>query len=192
MARQRRHSRTNSRRYERKIQHRQWFTNAGFGGTATVTLKAGNDTDNLIKIFVDPLKGDDQTVLRTRGFVNFSDLQAGEPMNGVFGMTVLPNKTAENGTASDLPNPLVDADTTDWFVWQPISVPNVDTSSSSTEQDIVVAELSPPMLLEIDSKAKRIIEAAESVVGILGLGPKAAISSKEIEFQYLIRTLVGY
>lgn len=186
----RRRMRRRSTRHERKIEHRQWFTNAGFTGADNVTLKAGNDTDNLLKVFVDPLKGDDQTILRTRGYVAVDFGNPGVPVNAVLGMTVLPDKTAENASESDLPNPMVDADSNDWFVWQPFLFPKVNTTDSSGNDD-VLAELAPHNLV-IDSKAKRILQANESVVAILGLGPEAAINSKSLHFAYSVRTLVGY
>lgn len=184
----RRTRRRRSMRHERKIEHRQWITNSGMGGH-NVTLKAGIDSNNLIKLATDPLKGDDQTILRTRGFVNAYYSTLGTPCIGVLGGLVLPNKTASNASVSDLPHPLVDEDTTDWFVWQPFAFgASIGTGTEETE-DIYLAQT---LEMPIDSKAKRIMEASESVVWILGLHPEAAVSNKQIDFAWVVRTLVGY
>lgn len=185
----RRTHRRSRRTYERKIEHRQWYTESGVK-TETVTLKAGADTDNVVKITVDPLKGDDQTILRTRGFVNVQTSALGQDTIAVLGGLVLPNKTAENASSADLPNPLVDADTTDWFVWHPFMIPSsIADSGSETPED--AAALTNNMLA-VDSKAKRIMEASESVVWILGMNPPQAVSGKSFQFAYCLRTLVGY
>lgn len=188
MARTRRRSSRSRGRYERKIEHRQWFTSS-FSGEPGLTLKAGSDTDNILKLGIDPLKGDDQTILRTRGYFCFYNVSANTSINCVLGGIVLPNKTANNASVSDLPNPLLDADSTDWFVWQPFPItPQLGASASDDAEAAVISNLQMP----IDSKAKRIMEAAESVVWVVGFHPGAAISNKEFEFLGLVRTLVGY
>jgi len=185
MPRQRRMRR--NRRYERKIEHRQWFTNSGhFEGN--ITFKNGADTDNVVKVMVDPLKGDDQTILRTRGYVVPSVNGANADIQMVLGAIVLPNKTAENASASDLPNPLVDSDSTDWFVWMPFLV-TAELGGTNNVEEVTMASA---LNLEIDSKAKRIMEASDSVVWILGGNPEAAVSAKSLVVNYCIRTLVGY
>lgn len=188
MARYRRRSSRSNRGGERRIEHRQWFTTSGFSDS-THTFKGGADTDNVVKIAVDPLKGDDQTILRTRGIITpfFSAFE--QQTNAALGGIVLPNKTAQNSSVSELPNPLLDEDTTDWFVWHPITVP-YDISNTGTDEDD--DEVMAGDQVMVDSKAKRIMEASESVVWVLGLAPQAAVTSKRIAFQYLLRTLVGY
>lgn len=184
----RRHSRRRTR-HERKIEHRQWFTSSGFSA-GSLTLKAGADSDNVVKIAVDALKGDDQTILRTRGYINIATSELGSDTIGVLGGIVLPNKTAQNASNSELPNPLVDADSTDWFVWHPFAISgSIADSGDETPAD---ANLAETLEMPIDSKAKRIMEASESVVWVLGLNPKAAVSSKSVDFVYCLRTLVGY
>jgi len=176
-------------RRERSIEHRQWFTNSGIA-SETVTLKAGADTDNVAKIAVDPLKGDDQTILRTRGFVNISTSALGSDTIAVLGGIVLPDKTANNASTSDLPNPLVDGDTTDWFVWHPFMIPSsIGDSGTETPEDAATLTVN---YLPVDSKAKRIMEASESVVWLLGMNAEQAVSSKSFQFNYCLRTLVGY
>lgn len=155
---------------------------------STITWKAGADTDNVVKIGVDPLKGDDQTILRTRGYIVPSVNGADADINCVLGGIVLPNKTAANASASDLPNPLVDGDTTDWFVWMPFLV-TAELGGTNNVEEVTIAASYP---LEVDSKAKRIMEASESVVWILGGNPESAISSKSLVVNYNLRTLVGY
>lgn len=185
--------RTHTRRYsrERKIQHRQWFTSSGVENKTGVNLKAGADTDNVIKIAVDALKGDDCTILRTRGFINVFGTNFAVDTIGALGGIVLPNKTANNASTSDLPNPLVDADSTDWFVWTPIGFQgSLADSGDATPEDQQLSVLQ--IANNIDSKAKRIMEASDSVVWILGLNPQAAVTSKALDFMYCIRTLVGY
>jgi hypothetical protein len=180
------------RRYERKIEHRQWFTSSEADKLATVTVKAGADTDNVIKLAVDPLKGDDQTILRTRGFFHFTQTAIAKPGVAVLGGIVLPNKMAADASAAELPNPLLDSDTTDWFVWQPTIIPaDVAASGTVTEQDAVEAAVIE-WSSEVDSKAKRIMEAAESVVWILGMNAAQAESNKAVSYSYVLRTLVGY
>lgn len=189
MGRRRRSASRRSTRYERKIEHRQWFTSSGFA-EQTVTLKAGADTDNVVKIAVDQLKGDDQTILRTRGIVAVATSALGSDTIAVLGGIVLPNKTASNASTDELPSPLVDADTTDWFVWHPFMIPSsIADSGDETPADAVITE---PNQMHVDSKAKRIMEASESVVWLLGLNPKAAVSGKQFNVAYNLRTLVGY
>lgn len=188
MARMHRRSRRYERR-ERKIQHRQWFTTTQITNS-TVTLKQGDDTDNLIKIAVDQFKGDDQTILRTRGIFSVINSALGADCIGVLGGVVLPNKTAANASTDDLPNPLVDSDTTDWFVWYPFFLEgNTSDSGSETPEDALLREAQH---MNIDSKAKRIMEASESVVWVLGLNAENAVSSKSIKTSLCLRTLVGY
>jgi len=188
MARQRRYER---RRQSsgRKLEHRQWFTSSGFA-SETVSLKAGADTSNVVKITTDQLKGDDQTILRTRGLVAVATSALGADTIAVLGGIVLPNKTAANASADELPSPLVDADTTDWFVWHPFVIPSsIADSGDETPSDAVLTE---PNYMHVDSKAKRILEASESVVWLLGLNPQAVVSSKTFRIAYNLRTLVGY
>jgi len=178
-------------RGERKIEHRQWYTDSGFH-TGNVTLKAGADTDNVVKLAVQALKGDDQTILRTRGiFVPYFQ-NLGTEVIAVLGGIVLPNKIAANATASDLPNPLVDADTTDWFVWMPVYVPTDLGVSGGGTDDQTDASYSGGQDFTVDSKAKRIMEASESVVWLMGFNAAAAVSAKPISVAYTTRALVGY
>lgn len=188
MARYRR-SRSN-RRYERKIEHRQWFTISG-RESQSWTTKAGADTDNVIKLATSQLKGDDQTILRTRGFFECTFNDFGDSFVGVLGGIVLPNKTAANASTDELPNPLVDGDTTDWFVWQPFYVTE-DLGKTSGGDSGEVIEASQDLSVMIDSKAKRIMEASESVVWVVGLNTATAVSAKTLTFSYIVRTLVGY
>lgn len=189
MARRRSSRRRYDQRTSRKIEHRQWFTTTEIQ-TSTVTFKQGSDTDNVVKLAVDNLKGDDQTILRTRGQIAISTSTLGADTMFVLGGIVLPNKTAANAGTTDLPSPLVDSDTTDWFVWHPFMVEgNVADSGSETPEDAVLRQT---MMLDVDSKAKRIMEASESVVWILGGSPENAISSKTFKSMLNIRTLVGY
>lgn len=185
----RRRSRRRSMRHERKIEHRQWFTTSDISNH-TVTLKAGTDSDNLIKLAVTPFKGDDQTILRTRGFINVYGSTLGTPCNGILGATVLPNRTANEGTPSDLPNPFLDADGTDWFVWHPFAFAGgIEDSGTVDGADVFLAQT---FELPVDSKAKRIMEAAESVVWVMAFEPEAAVTSKRVSVAYCLRTLVGY
>jgi len=189
MGRRRRSSRMRGSQYERKINHRQWFTSSTFN-SFTLTLKNGADTDNVARIAVDPLKGDDCTILRTRGLVNIQASTLGADTIAVLGGIVLPNKTANNASASELPSPLVDADTTDWFVWHPFMIPGTlsDSGTETPADSAAVQSLQMP----IDSKGKRIMEASESVVWILGFNPNGAVASKTVTTSVLTRTLVGF
>jgi hypothetical protein len=155
-------------------------------------LKAGPDTDNVVKITTDQLKGDDQTILRTRGTITIANTALGTDAVGALGAIVLPNKTAAQAGSSEIPNPLVDADTTDWFVWQPLIVEASLTDTGAETGEEASAAAANVMNFHIDSKAKRIMEAAESVVWCLGLNPVSAVSSKQFRFGYVFRTLVGY
>jgi len=83
---------------------------------------------------------------------------------------------------------LVDGDTTDWFVWMPFLV-TAELGGTNNVEEVTIAASYP---LEVDSKAKRIMEASESVVWILGGNPESAISSKSLVFNFNLRTLVGY
>jgi len=186
MARYRRR-RNYSRSTSKKIEHRQWFTNSGHS-ESTVTWKQGADTNNVLKIAVDPLKGDDQTILRTRGYVVPSVNGADADIQCVLGGIVLPNKTANNASTSELPNPLVDADSTDWFVWMPFLV-TAELGGTNNVEEVTIAASYP---LEVDSKSKRIMEASDSVCWILGANPETAITSKNFVVNYCLRTLVGY
>ena len=177
---------TTRRRYERKIEHRQWFTKTGFHTESVTASTAGS----VSKIVVDPLRGDDQTILRTRGIVAVEASALSADTNAVLGAIVLPNKTANNASASELPNPFIDTDTTNWFVWHPFNIPSgiVDSGSlTGADQSLLL-----PNQMPIDSKAKRIMEASESVVWVIGLMPKADVSNKNISIAYTIRSLVGY
>lgn len=188
MARHRRRY-SRSSRHERKIQHRQWFSTSGFAN-GNLTLQTGANTGNVFKVAVDQLKGDDQTILRTRGLVSVSSSALANDTIAVLGGIVLPNKTAANASTSELPNPLLDDDSTDWFVWHPFMIPgSVADTGDTTPADtaFLIANDMP-----IDSKAKRILEASESVVWILGFNPKGAVSNKAISVAYNLRTLVGY
>ena len=174
------------RRYERKIEHRQWFTTTGFYKT-NVSIAA---TGSVYKVFVDPLRGDDQTILRTRGIVAVNASALGSDSMAVLGAIVLPNKTANNASNAELPNPFMDQDTTNWFVWHPFTIPaTIADTGAETPADAV---FSLPNELPVDSKAKRIMEASESVVWLLGFIPSSAVSSKAVSVGYTIRTLVGY
>ena len=181
------HRRSQRRRYERKIEHRQWFTNVGFHSSSITTSGTGSQ---IVKVFVDPLRGDDQTILRTRGIVAVNLSSLGQDAIGVMAATVLPNKTANNASFSELPNPFVDEDTTNWFVWHPFTIGRTlaDSGSASSSEESFV----PVNSMHIDSKAKRIMEASESVVWILGVSPQAAVSNKGFTVGYTIRSLVGY
>jgi len=185
----RRRRTTPKRRYERKIEHRQWFTITEFFN-GSLTLAAGADSSNVYKIAVDQLKGDDQTILRTRGLIAVQTAAFTSDAVAVLGGIVLPNKTAANAGSSELPHPLVDADTTDWFVWHPFMIPATldDTGSESGSEGALLA----PNEMPIDSKAKRIMEASESVVWLLGIAPKTAQTSKALNVAMVTRTLVGY
>jgi len=184
-ARRMRHRRRST---SRKLEHRQWFTTTG-RFDANVTLAAGADSDNVIKFAVDALKGDDQTVLRTRGIVYIEGAAFTASVMAVLGGIVLPNKVAQDVSNSDLPNPLVDADTTDWFVWQPFAIPpSLSDSGSETGAESMAAPLNMP----VDSKAKRIIEASESVVWCMGFNAPGAQSAKNVKIGYVLRCLVGY
>jgi len=187
MGRRRRRS-YSPRRHERKIEHRQWFTNSGVN-QETISLANGLGTNNLVKVSVDALKGDDQTILRTRGYVIVDTTTFASSAVAVLGGIVLPNKTAQQASNTELPNPLVDADTTDWFVWQPFQIPATvaDTGSESAPEASAFS-----VNMQIDSKAKRIMEASESVVWIVGFNASSAESNKDIAMSYCLRTLVGY
>ena len=155
-----------------------------------MTLAQGAASGNVAKVFTDQLKGDDQTILRTRGYVIPSTNHAATDIQACLGMIVLPNRIATEASNSELPNPLVDSDTTDWFVWQPFLIPaSLDQSSSDDEDPVILAASFP---LEVDSKAKRLMEASESVVCVVGFNPFAAVSSQTITFNFNLRTLVGY
>jgi len=188
MARSRRNY-SRGTRYERKINHRQWFTSSGFAN-ANVTLKAGADTSNVLKITTDQLKGDDQTILRTRGLVTVALSSLGTATIAVLGGIVLPNKTAANASTDELPSPLVDADSTDWFVWHPFTIPpTVADTGEPTPTDVLFTDVND---MAVDSKAKRKLEASDSVVWLLGFNPEGAVSAKNVKVAYNIRTLVGY
>lgn len=183
----RRMRRSSRRMHERKITHRQWYTTSGITNI-TLNLAQGTGNQNVSKLFVDPLKGDDQTILRTRGFVVPQMAQISTDLVCVLGGIVLPNRVANDASISELPNPLVDADTTDWFVWQPFLKPY--SSTGGTEDQRV--EQASAIPLEVDSKAKRIMEASESVVWIIGYNAATNVTSDAFRVAYCLRTLVGY
>jgi len=189
MARARRYERRRSGSYERKINHRQWYTSSSFE-THTVTLKTGADTDNIVPIVRDQLKGDDCTILRTRGIVSIQASTLGADCIAVLGGIVLPNKIALNASASELPNPLVDSDSTDWFVWHPFMLPGTlsDSGTETPADSAAVTSLEMP----VDSKAKRIMEASDSVMWLLGINANGAVASKSFTFSVCLRTLVGF
>ena len=54
--------------YSRKIGQQQWFTSCGIE-LQNWMLKANADMDSTIKLIVDPLKSDNQTILQTRGYI---------------------------------------------------------------------------------------------------------------------------
>lgn len=183
--RRRRYSGTRTK----KLEHRQWFSNSWFSNVTT-TLKNGADTDNVVLIGYDPLKGDDQTILRTRGLVNIVASTLGADVLAVLGGIVLPNKVVNNASPSELPNPLVDTDSTNWFVWHPFMIPGtLADSGTETPSDAATVQT---FEMPVDSKAKRIMEASESVAWILGMNSNGAVSSKTFTMSSIIRTLVGY
>ena len=120
--------------------------------------------------------------------VNLSNL--GQDAVAVLAATVLPNKTAQQASASELPNPFIDEDTTNWFVWHPFTVGRTlaDSGAASSSEESFV----PVNSMHIDSKAKRIMEASESAVWVMGIAPQAAISNKGFTVGYTVRSLVGY
>lgn len=129
------------------------------------------------------LKDDDCTVLRTRGqisciFAGASDER--QQLRLVLGFQVLPAKFA-SATADNLPNPLVQDDTDDWFVWQPARI--VDSGASFIEYSF-----------DVDSKAMRKMEAASVVVPVLGIqSPVRAFGAGDsIVAVGALRVLVGY
>jgi len=171
MARMRRRS---TRTYERKIDHREWFVVYG-----VETFNLANDaTLQIRKVFNESLRGDDCTILRTRGSFTWEseDVAAGAGTNCVFGMTHLPAKFS---TLSDsmLPNPLAETESDDWFHWQP--VPAIDSAS--------------PMPMIIDSKAMRKLPADYQAFGVLGyVSNTQPGSSVGVVMTYTLRILVGY
>jgi len=172
MARMRRRSTT--RGYERKIEHREWFTVAG---VESFNL-ASNTTIQLRKLFNEALRGDDCTILRTRGLMTWEseDVAAGVGINCVLGMTHLPAKFS---TLADsmLPNPLNETESDDWYVWQPVGA--IDSAS--------------PELQIVDSKAMRKLPSDYQSFGVLGYqssgSPGASVG---IVLTYTFRILVGY
>jgi len=176
-------------RHERKITHRQWFSDSAFH-QETITLKNGADTDNVILFNQATLKGDDQTILRTRGTVSIQASTLGVDVIAVLGATVLPNKVVNNASPSELPNPLVDADSTDWFVWHPFMIPGTLADSGDETPSDAASTLS--LIMPIDSKAKRIMEASDSVAWIIGMNANGVVSGKTFTFSTCLRTLVGY
>lgn len=188
MARYSRRRRYSSGR-TKKLEHKQWFTESAFGAK-TVTLKNGADTDNVVFMTNSPLKGDDQTILRTRGRINIVASTLGADCWAVLGATVLPAKVAANASPQELPNPLVDEDGTDWFVWHPFMIPG--TLADSGNETPADASAITTFDMPIDSKAKRRMEAADNVVWLLGINANGAVSSKTFTYAWCVRTLVGY
>jgi len=173
--------RRSNERYERKINHRQWFTNL-----VGQSFNPLDSTDaQLVSLPSMTLKSDDCTVLRTRGQI---DVAVQHPSDStlvrcVLGMIVMPAKYANE--VSNLPNPLEQNDSDDWFVWQ-----------SAEWMDVVVIGGTTSLLysLKVDSKAMRKMEADEVVKPVIGIqAPLAAFGSDDrVYFVGVNRVLVGY
>lgn len=190
MGRRRRMRRT--MRHERKINHRQWYADVGNFDVQNLSLSEGVTHANMVKVKVQALRGEDCTILRSRGVFATGFASGGVELAAVLGATVLPNRTANQASVSDLPNPMIDAESNDWFVWYPFVIPeNVDNAGAATA-DVVEAVAMSQNNVPIDSKAKRILEANESVVWVCAFSPQSAVSDFDASFTYALRTLVGY
>lgn len=164
-----------SQHYEKKIEHREWYTEM-FG---TAFDPASNRDVQLLAFPAMTLKSDDCTILRTRGEIGVLGLAltAADILRLVLGMIVLPAKYAAE--TSTLPNPLIQTDSDDWFVWQPATPVRVGNLEYR---------------FEIDSKAMRKMESDSVVVPIMGIqSPLGAFDSNDrINFVGTVRILVGY
>lgn len=173
----RRRSYRREENYERKIEHREWFTEL----VGTNYDPANNQDVQLLALPNMTLKSDDCTVLRTRGYVNVDGQALGQAnlLRLVLGMTTLPAKYADE--ISNLPNPLTQDDSDDWFVWQPAVI---EASTSNTQI----------YRFEVDSKAMRKMESDTVVKPIIGIqSPLAAFGSDDrISIVGVMRVLVGY
>lgn len=171
--------RYNSHYSGKKLNHREWYTQVH-----SAKWDVPQDTNtHLQKVYFDQLKGDDCTILRTRGVINVDFVSPTKGFSAAFGALTLPNRYAAE--ASNLPNPFTATDTDDWFVWSPIIFTEVGAAQagSSAYRGII----------PVDSKAKRKLAADEGVLGVIGFHFNVAPgASAECNANALLRTLVGY
>lgn len=127
------------------------------------------------------LKSDDATILRTRGVgsISFDSVDLDTRPAMTLGALVIPGKYKNERTT--IPNPLVSSDTDDWFLWMPFAgMPMGGTGAKVVD-------------FEIDSKAKRKMQADESVLFILGINVATAFGSDDrLDLAFNFRVLVGY
>lgn len=167
------------RRYERKIEHREWFLSSPASGFDP----AQNTNVQLLALPNQALKSDDCTILRTRGHLACQGTGLGNPplmLRLALGMIVLPAKYASE--TSTLPNPLTATDSDDWFVWMAGAL------------ILEAASATPLYEFQIDSKAMRKMESDSVVKPIVGIqSPITAFGSDDrLSFVGTIRFLVGY
>ena len=179
-----RRRRRTAERHERVIEHRQWFTEQ----VGDSFNPADNSNEQLFTLDSMTLKSDDCTILRTRGKVHvyvdhLSD--ASQPIQMVLGACVLPAKYA--GETSNLPNPLKQNESDDWFLWVPASIVHVQAVTSGSGV-VAIYEF------DIDSKAMRKMQAVDVVKPIVGVAsdPTAFGSDDRIFIGGVFRILVGY
>lgn len=172
MARTHRRRRTSG--YERKIDHREWFTSQI---SQQIDPSDNNELQGHVFAPAMSLRSDDCTILRTRGCIDVfgAGLPANSPIRLVFGMLVLPAKFA--AVTSALPSPLIGTDSDDWFVW--LHARHVTTGSWD---------------FMIDSKAMRKVQADEVAVQVLAFqSPVTAFASgSRLNVSGVVRVLVGY
>lgn len=167
-----------------RLQHKEWFP---FIFTPELD-PAANANPQVFFIGTTDLKNDDCTILRTRGAGSVV-LENVNPTAGALrpaftlGALTIPSKYKSDRT--NMPNPLSGTDSDDWFLWQPF--PGMPTIPSQTES------YSGAVMIDIDSKAKRKLQADESVLFVLGVDSGVGWGADDrLEVSLNFRILVGY
>ena len=182
--RNRYYNRGNYRPRGRKLQHREWYP---FVFTPQLD-PANNANPQVFFIGTTDLKSDDCTILRTRGagsvaFDMVNPTASAYRPAFTLGALTIPSKYKAD--RSNMPNPLSATDSDDWFLWQPF--PGMPMNPT------VVSNEGGAQMIEIDSKAKRKLQADESVLFVLGLDAGVGWGSDDrIAVSLNFRILVGY
>jgi len=115
----------------------------------------------LLGTFVPSVVSIDETILRTRGMfaVETDQSAASENQLGAFGMIIVSDNAAAAGVAS-IPGPATEASDDGWFVWVPI----VQRWELGT---FVGFDSHQSVQYEIDSKAKRIVQAGQTIAVVV-------------------------
>lgn len=180
----RNYNRYNRGSYNRakRLEHKEWFPQ--------VVTTAVNPTDSsgaqAALLGNNQLKTDDCTILRTRGVgsVTFSAV-ATPTILPAFTLGALTVPAKYRSDTANVPNPLSASDTDDWFLWMPFASQPMDPE--------VVSSVSGAVNFEIDSRAKRKLQADEAVIIVLGIDAHSAWGSDDrINVSLNLRFLVGY